>query len=153
MRKLLCCIMGIVLLILPVVGCKKESNDGFLRGVTDGKYSSLGVDSELKLSFLTENGDSRSVDYLSGGTREIAYVAVRMALIDMLYAEKPPICFDETFACQDNARATSMMKAISRLSEEGNQSFIFTCRQREANLASELQSGTAVFKLSVASDA
>jgi uncharacterized protein YhaN len=72
-----------------------------------------------------------------------------MALIDMLYEEKPPIAFDETFANQDNARATSMMKAIKKLTDEGHQSFVFTCRQREAGIATELDPASAIFKLSV----
>jgi uncharacterized protein YhaN len=67
----------------------------------------------------------------------------------MLYGEKPPITFDETFANQDNARATSMMKAIKKLSDDGHQSFIFTCRQREAGMAMELAPDSAIFKLAV----
>jgi hypothetical protein len=80
--------------------------------MTDNKYSHLGVDNGLKATFTTSDGKEKSVDYLSSGTRDLTYIAVRMALIDMLYGEKPPITFDETFANQDNARAMSMMKAI-----------------------------------------
>ena len=71
-----------------------------------------------------------------------------MALIDMLYTEKPPVCYDESFAHQDNLRARLMMKAIKKLSDEGQQSFIFTCREREATLARELLKSASVFKLS-----
>ena len=95
-----------------------------------------------------ENGNPKSVDFLSGGTRELTYIAVRLALIDMLYGEKPPVCFDESFAHQDNVRARAMMKAINRLADEGCQSFIFTCRAREAALATELSAKTEVVKLS-----
>ncbi len=126
-----------------------EVSTDLLGIMTDRKYSSLGVDSGLKISFASSDGKERSVDYLSGGTRDLTYIAVRMALIDMLYTELPPICFDETFANQDNARAASMMKAIKKLSDDGHQSFIFTCRQREASIASELQPRSAIFKLSV----
>ncbi|MBQ2876948.1 MAG: AAA family ATPase [Clostridia bacterium] len=117
--------------------------------MTDKKYSDFDVSEGLKVSFTAQDGQKKSVDFLSGGTRELAYVAVRAALIDMLYTEKPPVCFDESFAHQDNVRARSMMKAIKKLSEEGVQSFIFTCRGREAALATELLSGAGVFKLSV----
>ena len=122
------------------------------RQKTDRKYSDLGVDDGLSLNFIANDGTSKSVDYLSGGTRDLTYVAVRMALIDMLYTEKPPICFDETFANQDNLRAGAMMRAVNKLADEGNQSFIFTCRQREAALATELQPRSAIFKLSVTGD-
>jgi uncharacterized protein YhaN len=126
-----------------------EFSTDILSIMTDNKYSHLGVDSGLKATFTTPDGMEKSVDFLSGGTRDLTYVAVRMALIDMLYEEKPPIAFDETFANQDNARATSMMKAIKKLTDEGHQSFVFTCRQREAGIATELDPASAIFKLSV----
>ena len=46
-----------------------------------------------------------------------------------------------------------MMKAIHTLSEDGHQSFIFTCRAREAALATELSGKTEVFKLSRSEEA
>ena len=120
--------------------------------MTDKKYTSLAVDDSLKVNFKTESGQNKSVDYLSGGTRDLTYIALRMALIDMLYTEKPPICFDETFASQDNVRADSMMKAIGKLSGDGYQSFIFTCRAREATLAQQRVKNAGIFRLSVTAD-
>ena len=121
--------------------------------MTDKKYTAFDVSEGLKVTFKDQHGAEKSVDFLSGGTRDLAYIAVRMALIDMLYTEKPPVCFDESFAHQDNVRAKSMMKAIHNLAEEGHQSFIFTCRAREAALATELSGKTEVFKLSRSDDA
>jgi hypothetical protein len=45
-----------------------------------------------------------------------------------------------------------MMKGIKGLSDDGYQSFIFTCRAREAQLAKEMVKNTGVFKLSVIDD-
>ena len=117
--------------------------------MTDKKYASFDVSDGLKVSFTTPSGEKKSIDFLSGGTRDMAYIAVRCALIDMLYTEKPPVTFDESFAHQDNVRARSMMKAVGELCREGCQSFIFTCRGREAALASEMIKGAGVYKLSV----
>lgn len=117
--------------------------------MTNKKYTGIDVTDGLKVSFTDASGEEKSVDFLSGGTRDLAYIALRMALIDMLYHEKPPVCFDESFAHQDNVRAKSMMRAIAYLAEEEKvQSFIFTCRAREAQLALELSKNAAVFKLS-----
>ena len=121
--------------------------------MTNKKYTSFDVTDGLKVTFKDQLGADKSVDFLSGGTRDLTYIAVRMALIDMLYTEKPPISFDESFAHQDNIRARSMMKAIHTLAEEGHQSFIFTCRAREAALATELSKKTEVFKLSRSDEA
>lgn len=116
--------------------------------MTNKKYTSFDVSDGLKVTFKDALGADKSIDFLSGGTRDLTYIAVRMALIDMLYTEKPPISFDESFAHQDNIRAKSMMKAINTLAEEGHQSFVFTCRAREGALATELSKNTEVFKLS-----
>ena len=116
--------------------------------MTDKKYSDIDVSDGLKVEFQTASGEMRPVDFLSGGTRDLTYIALRMALIDMLYTEKPPTLMDESFAHQDNARARAMMKAIKALSAEGQQSFIFTCREREAGLAKEISNTAEVFKLS-----
>ena len=82
----------------------------------------------------------------------MTYIAMRCALIDMLYKEKPPVIFDESFAHQDNVRASSMMRGIGELTGDGYQSFIFTCRAREATLASEMVKKAGIFKLSVVED-
>lgn len=149
------------------LGAIKGASDNLRRGIsprlgeyatrmmeimTDKKYTSFDVSDGLKVSFTSPNGEMKSVDFLSGGTRDMAYIAVRAALIDMLYTEKPPICFDESFAHQDNVRARSMMKAIKQLSEEGCQSFIFTCRAREGALAEEIVKSASIYKLSVLED-
>ena len=117
--------------------------------MTDKKYGSFDVTDGLKVSYQAEDGQEKTVDFLSGGTRDLAYISVRMALIDMLYTEKPPICLDESFAHQDNVRARSMMKSLAHLAIEGYQSFVFTCRARESTLAAELVQRPGIFKLSV----
>ncbi len=121
--------------------------------MTDSKYTGFDVSEGLKVTFKDALGNDKSVDFLSGGTRDLAYIAVRLALVDMLYTEKPPITFDESFAHQDNARANLMMRAIQHLADEGHQSFIFTCRQREGQIAKALSKKTEIFRLSANPDA
>ena len=129
-----------------------EYSASLMQVMTDKKYSDIDVTDGLKVSFNTPDGEKKSADFLSGGTRDLTYISLRMALIDMLYTEKPPVCFDESFAHQDNSRAKSMMKAIKKLAAEGQQSFIFTCREREANLAKECSKKAGIFKLTVGDD-
>lgn len=116
--------------------------------MTDKKYTSLDISEGMRVTFKNAEGVTKSADFLSGGTQDMTYIAVRMALIDMLYTENPPICFDESFAHQDNVRAAGMMAAIRHLAEEeGKQSFIFTCRARETALATENVAGAGIYKL------
>ncbi len=120
--------------------------------MTDRKYTDIDVSDGLRVSFVTPLGERRSVDFLSGGTRELTYVALRMALIDMLFTELPPVFFDESFAHQDNSRARAMMRAISTLSRDGMQTFVLSCREREAILARESGSNATIFKLTHGDD-
>ena len=111
-----------------------------MAAMTDGKYGQLGVNQDLFLDFAREEGDRYSAEYLSGGTRDLAYIALRLAYIDLLYKdEKPPLCFDASFAHQDNFRATCTMRALRELAEDGVQSMIFTCRSRESTIAREVE--------------
>lgn len=129
-----------------------EYSTGLMEIMTDKKYTDLDVTDGLKVSFTAPSGEKKSVDFLSGGTRDLTYIALRMALIDMLYTEKPPTLFDESFAHQDNLRARSMMRAIKQLADEGQQSFIFTCREREAALAKEFSPKSEVYKFAAKED-
>ncbi len=106
--------------------------------MTDGKYTGVTVGDDLQLDVMTD-GVSHSAEALSGGTRDIAYITLRLALIRLLYRETPPLCFDESFAHQDNDRCYALLKVFLTLSERnGMQTFLFTCRSREYTIANEI---------------
>lgn len=102
--------------------------------LTDGKYTELHITDELTLS-VTAEGEARHVAYLSHGTKELTYLALRMALLDLLYKEQPPLCLDDTAAHQDDERAASFMQSLRTLAGEGKQCFLFSCRERDRRLA------------------
>lgn len=105
--------------------------------LTEGKYPAVGVGSDLSLT-VGDTAAAHAVDYMSAGTQDLTYLSLRMALIDLLYRrEKPPVCFDESFAHQDDRRAARMIEALYTLSAEGQQNFIFTCHPREGRMATE----------------
>lgn len=109
-----------------------------LSAVTDGSIGELGVDSALTLTYMTAGG-ARSADYLSKGTKEAAYFALRLALIDLLYKEeKPPLLFDESFAYADDCRTARMLRLLAALAGEGVQSLVFACHSREGDIAEAL---------------
>ncbi|MCQ2770310.1 MAG: AAA family ATPase [Clostridia bacterium] len=99
-----------------------------------GKYSSLGVNSDFEMTFK-DQAISHSVDYLSAGTTDIAYISLRIALIDVLYRKSiPPFIFDESFMRMDNERMTNSLKLLCDFGETGTQSLLFTCHGREEKL-------------------
>lgn len=109
-----------------------------MNAATGGKYAGLRVDGELSAVCIAENG-VRSLEHLSAGTRDLAYISLRLALVDLLYKrEKPPLIFDESFAHQDKHRTALALKLLSSEGEKGIQSLLFTCRGYEAQSAENL---------------
>ncbi len=104
--------------------------------ITSGKYKKVAVTKNIELAFQ-ENQRLLSAEFMSAGTRDVAYLSLRMALVDLLYDEMPPLFFDETFAHQDDTRARGLLRGIEMLAKEGKQVFLFTCHGREATLAKE----------------
>ena len=106
-----------------------------LSAVTGGRYTGLRVDSELSAVCISTDG-IRSLEYLSAGTRDLAYISLRLALMDLLYKkERPPLVFDESFAHQDKERTAMALRLLSSEAERGVQSLLFTCRNFEAQSA------------------
>ncbi|MBQ0124997.1 MAG: hypothetical protein KBS59_01565, partial [Clostridiales bacterium] len=102
--------------------------------LSNGKYTSLGVDSEFGMTF-TSDTVSHDVDLLSAGTSDIAYISLRIALIDVLFRKSiPPFIFDESFMRMDNDRMKNSLTLLCEFGKGGTQSLLFTCHGREEKL-------------------
>ena len=105
-----------------------------MKELSGGKYESLGVNAELGMTFVAETM-THNVEYLSAGTSDIAYISLRVALIDVLYKRAiPPFIFDESFMRMDNDRMARSLKLLCEFGEHGTQSLLFTCHGREEKL-------------------
>ena len=105
-----------------------------MKELSNGKYDTLGVNSELGMTFVYDTM-THSVEYLSAGTSDIAYISLRVALIDVLYKKSiPPFIFDESFMRMDNDRMARSLKLLCEFGEHGTQSLLFTCHGREEKL-------------------
>ncbi len=97
---------------------------------TEGKYQGLAVNSELGMNFIDESGE-KSCDYLSAGTRDNAYLSLRLALIKLMYGDVlPPIILDDAFVRFDDERLDFMLNLLA-VAGYASQIFIFTCTERE----------------------
>lgn len=98
--------------------------------ITDGKYTEIGVGGDLGMTALTDSG-TRSISLLSAGTKDAAYLALRLALIGMLYRRcAPPTIFDESFARVDDERLAKLLT----LAAAREQSIILTSNDRDARV-------------------
>lgn len=113
-------------MVAPRIG---ERADEYFTAATGGKYTSLEVDTRMALSFGEDF--RRNCDYLSAGTRDSAYLSLRLALADMLFGGNGvPILLDDAFGRIDDNRLRMMSGAIAEASKK-HQMFILTHGDRE----------------------
>lgn len=106
---------------------------------TGGKYRQVAMDSTFGLQYTSVNNNTASVDMLSKGTADLAYISLRLALTKTLFGDKgreiPPMIFDETFAAVDETR---LCQALSAMGHTEQQCLLFSCRTEEARQGAEL---------------
>ena len=117
---------------------KLAGNAGSILGkLTNDRYSVIGIGKDLEMSYETE-GKLHRVDYMSAGTKDLAYYALRLALIRVLFKKQlPPVIFDESFARLDDTRMDNMLTALSDISRE-MQVLVLTSQTRDAQRTSNL---------------
>ncbi|MBR5252834.1 MAG: AAA family ATPase [Clostridia bacterium] len=116
-----------------------EAASRIISGATE-KYNKLTIDSAFSCGLSNEN-DTVTSEYLSHGTGDLAYIALRIVLADEVFrGEKPTIIFDESFAHIDSSRIRNVMRILSVASS--NQYIVFTCRADETNAAKTLGCNT-----------
>jgi len=107
-----------------------------LSGLTGEKYSEIGVDNDFSVTVTTPAG-TKPVSQLSGGTRDIVYFSLRLALAELIFPKSvPPLLLDEPAAQLDDSRATGLLCLLDKFAADGVQSIFFTCHTREAELLS-----------------
>ena len=113
----------------PALNCEVSKLMWELSG---GRYEQVAVDNELNLKVDTGNGFV-TAEQLSTGTKEQLYLALRMAMVNLLYPKKNlPILFDDSFVYYDDKR---LGRVLSWLGQQGyEQILIFTCQHREGEL-------------------
>lgn len=114
--------------VTPVIS---RSASELIGRISNGKYTHLRTDVKLGVT-LDIDGFGVSSEMLSAGTRDAAYLALRMALILQIYGEeRPPVIFDEVLCQFDDKRLRAAIELICSLADEGMQIILFTSHSRE----------------------
>ena len=121
----------------------------YLAHITEGRYSRVVTAEEGDREIFKLRGDGHqhavSLDGgVSTGTREQAYLALRLAAVDELDTggERLPVFVDEVFVNWDEDRRSRGIELMARLAEE-RQVFVFTCHS-DVELALERLGGCVV---------
>ena len=102
--------------------------------LTGGRYRDLGVSADMKITVVADHM-TRSIDALSKGTKDAAYISLRIALAELLGKDNmPPLIFDESFAQLDDGRTFAMLNMLFNYTASGTQSLLFTCHSREGEM-------------------
>lgn len=116
----------------------REKAGALMGKITDGKYNELGVAQDMSVNVFAGNS-TRSIDVLSKGTRDAAYLSLRMALADLVCGENlPPLTLDESLSLLDEKRATNVLSMLHDYTSGGGQCLLFTCHKREGQLMSSI---------------
>lgn len=114
----------------PALGEKAAS---IFTKLTKEKYNRVLLDRKMSPSAL-QNGDSisRAVTSLSQGAADQLYLAVRLAVCDMVLPQEKriPICLDDALVTFDDTRMAAALDYLVELSKS-RQILLFTCQKRE----------------------
>ena len=77
-------------------------------------------------------GVPRDAEYLSAGAADQLYLAVRLAICDLILPEDAPIVLDDALASFDDARCAAALDYLREAAEK-RQILLFTCHGREAD--------------------
>lgn len=120
--------------VSPVLRAKAE---GYMAALTGNKYSNMGIGENYAISAKSDGDGVRSALLLSAGTKDCAYLSLRLALLEVIFKdEKPFLILDEALSQLDDNRAAAALRILASYCNAGGQCLLFTCHSREEKLLS-----------------
>lgn len=109
-----------------------DAAGAYLHRLTRGKYETVQMTKDLDLSVQAQSDViSRDLAFLSGGTADQAYLALRLAICDQALEEGTPLVLDDALVFFDDDRLAAAMDVL-REEAEKRQILLFTCQDRES---------------------
>ena len=108
--------------------------------MTDFRYAGVYFDREMRFTAQRAGElNAHALEYLSDGTRNQLYLAVRLAICELVLTEEAcPLILDDVLAAFDDRRAKDTLRLLRELSRE-KQIILLTCQSREKRLLEELE--------------
>lgn len=118
---------------------RRSISDNFAY-LTAGKYSQVLIDENMHITVIEEDNKERNIELesLSGGTLDQLYLALRVGLGSILSGNQNiPLIFDDSFVQYDSKRLRNSIDMLAKESQR-RQIILFTCQEREAELAKQM---------------
>ncbi|MBQ9812847.1 MAG: hypothetical protein IJM54_05990, partial [Thermoguttaceae bacterium] len=125
----------------------------YLKRLTNGMYVNIWTPlGEDALFVDAANGETLDVAALSRGTRELLFIAIRLALVVSFekHGVQMPLIWDDVLVNFDYKRAATAAKLLVDFAKAGRQIFLFTCHEHICQLF--LRLGTPVCVLPTQTD-
>lgn len=103
----------------------------YMSVVTDGRYESVLINRDFTAKTkLTGDTVPREMEYLSAGTLDLMYLAVRLAVCTLALPEGAscPLILDDTLVNLDAERTAQAMKLLGEIAKQ-RQVILFTCKE------------------------
>jgi uncharacterized protein YhaN len=121
--------------IAPALGRRAGEMMAIISG---GRYETLATGTDYTPTLLDADHLTVTADALSAGTRDAAYLSLRIALVSQLFGDElPPLMLDDALCQIDDARTARILTLLSKLCEEQFQCLLFTCHAREVRICEE----------------
>ena len=105
----------------------------YMSAVTGGRYADVLINRDFS-AMTRADGDAvaRDAEYLSAGTADIMYLAVRLAVCELALpdGEPCPLIIDDALVNLDEERQEQAMKLLGEIARE-RQVILFSCRKPE----------------------
>ena len=107
--------------------------------MTGERYDTVLLGSDLRAE-TRERGElvTRQLSYLSGGTADQTYLAVRLAICRLALREDVPIVLDDALVRFDDERLRAALRLL-RQEAEARQVVLFTCQSREQAALAQME--------------
>lgn len=97
--------------------------------LTNEKYRDLKANDTFDVNLKSSGGEIVEASYMSRGTYDILYIALRFAAMSVLTDGKiPPVILDDAFSQLDDTRLKNAVNLIGQ-SDEFSQVLLFTCHE------------------------
>ncbi|MDA0588932.1 MAG: AAA family ATPase [Planctomycetota bacterium] len=117
----------------PILNRAKE----YLNRLSGGRYTNIWTPlGQRTLCVDDTDGNTLMVEYLSGGTREQLFLAIRLALIEHFSSQgvELPVVLDDILVNFDHERTQAALGELLRHTSENQQILFFTCHKHLAEM-------------------
>ncbi len=115
-----------------------EKSAALIERLTNGRYREVKVTEDYTMMLKTPTGtDIKESDYMSAGTCDLLYFALRLAVLQTLYESVPLLIMDDTFLQLDKERQQAAFNLLKENPAE--QILYFSCHEPAQDLNIKVQ--------------